>query len=99
MLGFLRLRLPHAPWRPEITNATAGVRELHVYGEVLPMHLRKEDAVQHKALGKKLLKEAERISKDEWGCDKLLVISGVGVREYYRKQGFERDGVYMGKKI
>jgi len=55
--------------------------------------------VQHKALGQKLLAEAGRIAKDEWGCKKLLVISGVGVREYYRKLGFARDGVYMGKKI
>lgn len=99
LLGFLRLRLPNKPWRPEITNDTAGVRELHVFGEQLPLHLRKKDAVQHKALGKKLLQQAERIAKDEWGCGKLLVISGVGVREYYRKQGFRRDGAYMGKKI
>lgn len=99
LLGFLRLRLPHEPWRAEITNDTAGVRELHVYGEVLPIHERKTDAVQHKQLGRKLLDEAARIAKDEWGCSKLLVISGVGVREYYRKQGFARDGVYMGKSI
>ena len=99
LLGFTRLRLPHAPWRPEIQNDTAGIRELHVYGEVMPIHQRKADAVQHKQLGKKLLEEAALIAKDEWGCKKLLVISGVGVREYYRKQGFERDGVYMGKKI
>ncbi len=99
LLGFLRLRLPYQPWRQEIQNDTAGVRELHVYGEVLPIHQRKEDAVQHKQLGKKLLAEAERIAKDEWGCKKLLVISGVGVREYYRKLGFSRDGAYMGKKI
>ncbi|MBI2445371.1 tRNA uridine(34) 5-carboxymethylaminomethyl modification radical SAM/GNAT enzyme Elp3 [Candidatus Micrarchaeota archaeon] len=99
LLGFLRLRLPHAPWRAEITNDTAGVRELHVYGEVLPLHLRTKDAVQHKQLGKKLLEEAGRIAREDWGCKKLLVISGVGVREYYRKQGFERDGVYMGKRL
>ncbi len=99
LLGFTRLRLPHAPWRQEIEADTAGIRELHVYGEVLPMHMRKEEAVQHKQLGKKLLDEAGRIAKDEWGCKKLLVISGVGVREYYRKQGFERDGAYMGRKL
>ncbi len=99
LLGFTRLRLPHAPWRPEITADTAGIRELHVYGEVLPMHQRTQDAVQHKALGQKLLAEAGRIAKDEWGCKKLLVISGVGVREYYRKLGFQRAGVYMGKTI
>ncbi len=99
LLGFLRLRLPHAPWRREITTDTAGVRELHVYGEQLPVHLRKENAVQHRSFGKQLLAEAERIAKEEWGCKKLLVISGVGVREYYAKQGFGRDGVYMGKKL
>ena len=98
LLGFLRLRLPGSPWRPEITPDTAGVRELHVYGEQLTLHSKK-DAVQHKSLGKSLMAEAERIVRDEWGCKKLLVISGVGVREYYQKLGFTRDGVYMGKKI
>lgn len=99
LLGFLRLRLPFQPWRPEITEDTAGVRELHVYGEQLPLHLKKDDAVQHKSLGKKLLKEAERIASQEWGCKKLLVISGVGVREYYQKQGFSLEGVYLGKTL
>lgn len=99
LLGFLRLRLPHQPWRPEITEDTAGVRELHVYGEQVPIHLRKEDAVQHKALGKRLLAEAERIASEEWGCKKLLVISGVGVREYYQKQGYSLEGVYVGKHL
>ncbi|MBI5036107.1 tRNA uridine(34) 5-carboxymethylaminomethyl modification radical SAM/GNAT enzyme Elp3 [Candidatus Micrarchaeota archaeon] len=97
LLGILRLRLPHKPWRPEIKEA-AGVRELHVYGEQLPIKSKKE-ALQHKSLGAKLLGEAERIAKEEWGMEKLLVISGVGVREYYAKLGYVRDGVYMGRML
>ncbi len=99
LLGFLRLRLPYEPWRPEITSDTAGVRELHVFGEQMAIHQRKKDAVQHKRFGKMLLEEAGRIASEEWGCKKLLVISGVGVREYYQKQGFRLDGIYMGRKI
>lgn len=99
LLGFLRLRFPFQPWRPEITEDAAGVRELHVYGEQLPLHLKKKDAVQHQSLGKRLLREAERIAFEEWGCKKLLVISGVGVRQYYQKQGYSLEGVYMAKAL
>ena len=45
------------------------------------------------------MKEAEKIAKEEFDMKKLLVISGIGVREYYKKFGFERDGVYVSKRI
>lgn len=103
LLGFLRLRLPHAPFRKEITENTAGIRELHVYGEQLSLGKRAgsspQKEVQHEGLGTRLLLEAERIAREEWGARKLLVISGVGVRAYYRKRGFADDGVYLGKGL
>lgn len=97
ILGFCRLRKPYKPFRKEITEASAGIRELHVYGQATS--LGQEGPVQHKGYGKKLLEEAERIAKEEWACNKLLIISGIGVREYYRKFEYKRDGVYMSKEL
>ncbi|MFH1107333.1 MAG: tRNA uridine(34) 5-carboxymethylaminomethyl modification radical SAM/GNAT enzyme Elp3 [Candidatus Micrarchaeota archaeon] len=104
LLGFLRLRIPgEAAFLPEISDGTAGVRELHVYGEQLRVGEREGsgrfDAIQHGGLGRKLLAEAERVALEEFGCRRLLVLSGVGVRNYYRSLGYERDGFYMGKPL
>ena len=98
LLGFCRLRIPYKPFRPEITKYSAGIRELHVYGTAVPVG-EKGEAVQHKGLGRKLMSEAERIAKEEFGCKKMLVISGIGVREYYKKLGYKQDGVYMSKLL
>jgi len=38
-------------------------------------------APQHRGLGKKLIKLAEKITKKEFGLKKITAISGVGVRE------------------
>lgn len=46
-----------------------------------------------------LMEEAERIARDEHGSSKLAVIAGVGTRHYYRKLGYELDGVYVSKKL
>ncbi|MFH1200059.1 MAG: tRNA uridine(34) 5-carboxymethylaminomethyl modification radical SAM/GNAT enzyme Elp3 [Candidatus Micrarchaeota archaeon] len=104
LLGFLRLRIPgETRFRPEIAPNTAGVRELHVYGEQLRVGEKdgsnKLDSMQHGGLGSQLLAEAERVSREEFGANKLLVISGVGVRNYYRALGYARDGIYMGKQL
>ena len=97
MLGFVRLRIPYKPFRPEITKDSAGIRELHVYGTATALD--KEGEVQHKGLGKKLLLEAENIAKEKYNIKKLLVISGIGVREYYRNLGYKNDGVYVSKNL
>lgn len=86
LIGFLRLRLNN--------TKTAFVRELHVYGEQIPIG--KQGSVQHKGYGKKLLKEAEKIAKKSQKT-KISVISGIGVREYYKKLGYKFDGSYMSK--
>lgn len=55
---------------------------------------------QHQGFGMLLMEEAERIAREqEHGSEKLLVISGVGTRHYYRKMGFELDGPYMSKML
>ena len=97
ILGFCRLRIPFKPFRKEITNNSAGIRELHIYGSLT--QLNEIGNVQHKGLGKQLLQEAEKISKEEFDCKKLLVISGIGVKQYYKNLGFKYDGYYMSKQL
>ena len=96
LFGFCRLRFPDKSLRKEITKNSALVRELHVYGPAVAIG--KKGAIQHTGLGKRLLDTAERIAKDN-GKEKIIVISGIGVREYYRKSGYKLEGPYMVKKI
>ncbi|MFH1224452.1 MAG: tRNA uridine(34) 5-carboxymethylaminomethyl modification radical SAM/GNAT enzyme Elp3 [Candidatus Diapherotrites archaeon] len=99
LFGFCRLRIPVAPFRPEITARTALVRELRVYGEALPLGIRKAGAFQHAGLGKKLLADAEETARSQFGMNKMLILSGLGVRPYYRGLGYRAKGVYMGKAL
>ncbi len=99
--GFTRLRIPsEREIRKEIDpSSSALIRELHVYGLEVPIGLEADSRTQHKGLGSRLLEEAERLTKDEFGRDELVIISGVGVREYYRKRGYVRKGPYMAKEL
>lgn len=100
IFGFLRLRKPSdIAHRSEVKGNTCIVRELHVYGKSLKLGERDRDSVQHLGLGKNLMGEAERISREEFDAKKLLVISAVGTREYYRKMGYVADGPYMSKEL
>lgn len=94
--AFTRLRLPKESLRPEIDSNSALIRELHVYGKSLP--LSSEGEIQHKGMGASLLKEAETVAKYD-GRDRMVIISGVGARKYYEKQGYSRLGPYMAKSI
>ncbi|MFH1445617.1 MAG: tRNA uridine(34) 5-carboxymethylaminomethyl modification radical SAM/GNAT enzyme Elp3 [Nanoarchaeota archaeon] len=96
LLGFCRMRFPSQQLRKEITKDSAIIRELHVYGSAVSVG--KQGKVQHKGLGRKLLKSAELIAKKN-KKKKMLVISGIGVREYYRKFSYKKEGVYMVKKL
>ncbi|MDD5172237.1 MAG: tRNA uridine(34) 5-carboxymethylaminomethyl modification radical SAM/GNAT enzyme Elp3 [Candidatus ainarchaeum sp.] len=95
--GFIRLRLPSDNAGKSV-GGRALIRELHVYGQEVPLKESPGTSAQHHGLGSRLLAEAERIAKD-MGKEKMLVISGVGVREYYRRHGYRRVGPYMGKKL
>ncbi|MCX6798598.1 MAG: tRNA uridine(34) 5-carboxymethylaminomethyl modification radical SAM/GNAT enzyme Elp3 [Candidatus Diapherotrites archaeon] len=99
LFGFLRLRLPFKPFRLEISPGTALVRELRVFGKPLALHARSKEAMQHRGIGRMLLAEAERVAVSDFGAEKLLVISGTGVKEYYRWLGFSDDGAFVSKKI
>jgi len=74
------------------------IREIQTFGEVVPIG-EKKIAPQHRGLGKKLIKEAEKIVKKEFGLRKIAVISGVGVRDYFKKLGYRLKTTYMTKEI
>lgn len=97
--AFLRFRIPESKnnFIPEIKDS-ALIRELHTYGHLTPIGKMNTKNTQHKGLGKKLVKEAEKIAKKN-NYKKVAVISGVGVREYYRKLGYRQKGTYMLKSI
>ncbi len=99
LFAFLRLRLPEQKkhFIPELCNA-AIIREVHTYGQMVPIEKKQAKAVQHLGFGKKLMKHAEMIAKNN-GYDKMVVISGIGVRGYYRKLGYQLQGTYMVKKL
>ena len=95
--GFVRLRMPGTSiYRDEITRKTGLIRELHVYGKEEKLGSKGE--VQHTGIGKQLLNEAEELARKE-GMEKVIVISGAGVRPYYYKLGYSLEGPYVSKKL
>ncbi|WP_409199682.1 tRNA uridine(34) 5-carboxymethylaminomethyl modification radical SAM/GNAT enzyme Elp3 [Methanobrevibacter sp. DSM 116169] len=97
--GFLRYRNPSENFfRKEITDKTGLVRELHVYGNMLKIGKKGNNIGQHIGFGEKLLEKAEQIAIDS-NKEEMLIISGIGARNYYRKFGYERKGPYMAKKL
>jgi len=93
LFGLLRLRFEKDKASPAI------IRELHVYGPSLKIKEHDDKKYQHKGLGKALLKKAEHFAKKA-NKTSLKIISGVGVREYYKKLGYELDGEgYMVKEF
>ncbi len=101
LLGYLRLRVPSAKaHRPEISAVpSAIVRELHVYGPLVPVGRHLARAWQHKGYGTALLSEAERVAREDYDLKKLLVISALGTKQYYARFGYGRDGVYVSKML
>jgi elongator complex protein 3 len=100
LVGLLRLRkLSDDAFRPELKGGCSMVRELHVYGSVVPVSARDPTKFQHQGFGMLLMEEAERIALEEHGSNKIAIISGVGTRNYYRKIGYELEGPYMTKRL
>jgi len=79
-------------------DSAALIREVHVYGQSLPVGAEKEGAAQHAGLGTRLLQEAERVAKGK-GFNRMAVISAVGTRGYYQERGFERGELYLTKTL
>jgi elongator complex protein 3 len=99
LIGFARLRFPSMVYRPELTDA-ALVRELHVYGSLVPVGVdaRETEEWQHRNYGRVLLLRAEEIAAAA-GSLRLAIMSGIGVRPYYKRQGYVRRGPYMIKEL
>lgn len=99
LFGLLRLRFPGKTFIKELDGCSL-VREIHVYGNALKIGEKPGNFgdAQHTGIGKQLMNEAERISK-EAGFGKIAVISGVGVRKYYEKLGYSLEGSYMVKEL
>lgn len=104
LFGFLRLRKLNNPHREELRTsfgkATAVVRELHVFGQLIDIGKKCDStSFQHRGYGSRLLKEAEDIVKCDFGLDKISILSSVGTRDYYRKFNYHLDGPYMSKTL
>lgn len=106
LFGFVRLRLTNIPGKiiigreyiktvfPELEGC-ALIRELHVYGQTTSVGTLGESGQQHKGFGTRLMNEAFRIAIEN-GYTKIAVISGNGVKEYYKKKfGFVDTGNYL----
>jgi elongator complex protein 3 len=100
LYGFIRLRI-NDNWEnvffDEIKNC-AYVRELHVYGNVVPIGSSQTGVSQHLGIGKFLLYIAEQIALQN-KFKKIAIIAGVGTREYYKKFGYKYDNTFMIKEM
>jgi elongator complex protein 3 len=81
-----------------ILTTSAQIRELHTYGTALNINQQDKEASQHKGYGRKLMAHAEEIAKKE-GYSNMAVISGIGVREYYKTLGYHEEDTYMIKNL
>jgi elongator complex protein 3 len=101
LAGYLRLSLPCADAPdlqiPELDGAGI-IREVHVYGQSLPVGSERAGAAQHRGLGTRLLDEAARVTREK-GLHRLAVIAAVGTRAYYAGRGFTQHELYMVKDL
>jgi elongator complex protein 3 len=103
LFGLLRLRIQSGPV-PALDGGVKGseaiVRELHIFGPEVPLSEKDSGAAQHKGLGRALLREAERIAKNEFGAGRMVILSGTGAKEYYRTgSDYTSQGEYMVKSL
>jgi len=101
LYALLRLRI-----NPASAPSPAIIREVHTYGKVTAVGKKDKNSPQHIGLGRKLLQEAEKIAKEELtklnirkNKQKITVISGIGVRDYYRRNGYRLQNTYMVKRL
>ncbi|MDD5726238.1 MAG: tRNA uridine(34) 5-carboxymethylaminomethyl modification radical SAM/GNAT enzyme Elp3 [Patescibacteria group bacterium] len=112
VFAFLRMRLPLSPTLSPtdagereiiysafpILKGAAIIRELHTYGTALNIDQRDPLAAQHKGYGRLLMQKAEEMAAAE-GFSHMAVISGLGVREYYKMLGYQKQDTYMVKPL
>jgi elongator complex protein 3 len=101
LAAYVRLSLP-GPDSPATGLAdlegAAIIRDLHVYGQSLPVGVSKKEAAQHKGLGARLVARAEEVAARE-GYRRMAVIAALGTRGYYRSLGYTLGETYMVKRI
>lgn len=100
LFALLRLRLPDPSEKmlfPEL-NGAAIIREVHSYGQAVPLATRSKGKSQHQGLGRLLMEKAEEEAAKN-GYRKLAVIAAVGTREYYKKLGYVLEDLYMTKDL
>jgi len=103
IFSFLRLRIPSQVFERRknflpVLDSAAIIREVQTLGEMVSVGFKK-NAPQHRGLGKKLIKKAEKIAAKEFRLMKIAVISGVGARNYWRKLGYKLKDTYMIKGL
>ncbi len=99
LYALLRLRIPSKDvLLPTLKNSLI-VRELHTFGQSIGISKRNKKFAQHQGLGKKLIQEAEKIAGEEFEAKKIAIISGIGVRDYYKKLGYKLKDTYMTKYL
>ncbi len=97
LAGYLRLSLPDdAGTEPPIgeLRGCALIREVHIYGQSLPVGTEKAGAAQHIGLGSRLIGEACRIASEN-AYKQIAVIAAIGTRKYYESRGFRRGEYYL----
>lgn len=98
IVGFLRLSLPTERGFIDELEGHALVRELHVYGGSVAIGTEAGGRAQHRGLGARLLDAASHIAL-EAGFEALSVISAIGTRAYYRRQGFVDGDLYQHRRL
>lgn len=99
IFGFIRLRIidninkSNISYKNTLDNMGL-IRELHVYGNVETLRNNTNNSTQHVGFGRKLLKTAEILSLVN-GKKGVVVISGIGVRKYYKKFNYYYENNYM----
>jgi elongator complex protein 3 len=101
LAGYLRLSLPHKD-APQLgfvdLEGAALVREVHIYGQSLPVGMEEAGAAQHTGLGTDLMDRAEEVAFRH-GYERIAVIAALGTRGYYRRSGYELGDTYMVKRL
>ena len=102
LFALLRLRIPSKKNENNsigVLQNSAIIREVHTYGKLAKISEASSASPQHIGLGRKLILEAEKIAREEFKYGRIVVISGVGVRGYYKKLGYKLRDTYMTKKL
>jgi ELP3 family radical SAM enzyme/protein acetyltransferase len=99
LIGFIRLRLNKDNNKIlSILENSALIRELHVYSTLSNVGNNDTHSLQHKGYGRRLIEKAEEIAKLN-GFNKIAIIAGTGVRNYYKKFGYSLIETFMIKSL